>query len=877
LYLERPRINEQIRGALDYPVILVIGGAGYGKSHGIYTYLQKHRVRTVWIQLTERDNISDRFWENFIQSVSMINGESAGRLAKQGFPATDREFEQYLAIPLADVNPRVKMVFVYDDVHLIQDKSVLRFLERSIAIPFPSITSILITRKELAINLMKLYSKGLLASISEDDLRFTRDELEAFFAMIGIKAPQDTIDQVYHNTEGWAFAVHLSGIHFMQIPSGAGFESQIRLNMYKLIESEIMARVDDELRKFLIKLALIEESPPELIRELARCQEGDCDTSGKEGCLIRRIEQIGSLIRLDEYRHVFSIHRLFRDYLRGLQNELSEEEKKEVYQAAAAWCVRNNLRIDAILYYEKAKDYEKLIAQCHALPLGLPASTMNPLRAVLERFPKEIYLERADVYVVLVRFLLNSGKLNETVERIKAIIKTQEARPPCRAREGALFYCYITLGFLAEILAVLEGDFSFPAHFEKAHYHKDRWGEEADGPFTITNLGSYVCRVPSPDPKEMDRYFAALTAAIPHAAACLRGSMYGMEELARGELALFRMEMDRAENFLRESLVKARAWHQHEIEVRCYFYLLRIGCFQGDIELIRESQKGIQDILNQEEYANRRANHDIYWGWFYAQIGECERVPVWLTVENEESPNSLIRGQELLVKARYFFQEKNYAGTLLSLKRTKHNALHFILGKIEIKVLEAVSLYQMKQRAAAYAVLEEARLLAEPGGLLLPFAEMGKDTRSVASQALKDDSSNPRPPEEFLEKIRNLSSVYAKKLGAVREQFSAKGNHPSPFAKLSHKEYEVLEALFQGFTQEEIAKSSSRSANTIKSAIKRIYEKLGAVNRADAIRIALSRGLLEWGNQKPSSPPPASSAPHPRQPLIKKAPQASAG
>jgi DNA-binding NarL/FixJ family response regulator len=63
---------------------------------------------------------------------------------------------------------------------------------------------------------------------------------------------------------------------------------------------------------------------------------------------------------------------------------------------------------------------------------------------------------------------------------------------------------------------------------------------------------------------------------------------------------------------------------------------------------------------------------------------------------------------------------------------------------------------------------------------------------------------------------------------------------------LSGKEHDVLIALFQGLTQDEIAETTSRSVNTIKSIIKRIYDKLGAVNKADAIRLAMNRGLLDW-------------------------------
>jgi LuxR family maltose regulon positive regulatory protein len=49
-----------------------------------------------------------------------------------------------------------------------------------------------------------------------------------------------------------------------------------------------------------------------------------------------------------------------------------------------------------------------------------------------------------------------------------------------------------------------------------------------------------------------------------------------------------------------------------------------------------------------------------------------------------------------------------------------------------------------------------------------------------------------------------------------------------------------LEGLAQGLTREEIARNLSISVNTVKSAVRSVYNKLGAVNRADAVRIAVS-------------------------------------
>ena len=830
--------------------MLVSGGAGYGKTQAVYSCLKKLEIRTVWMQFTERDNIGERFWENYIQSISMINKESAVKLAKQGFPATEQQFERYLTIPLTDIDPKVKLVFVYDDFHLIQDRTVLRFLEHSITTPFPSVTSILISRINLSINLMCLYSKGLLATINEDDLRFSMDEMETFFVRQNITAPREILDSVYQDTEGWAFAVHIAGLHFIKRPTGEDYGALLRKNVFNLIESELMPRLSREIRKFLIKLGLLEESPLELIRELAglRYSGAAAENSGeteKSETLIRQVEEIGSFIRFDEYHNVFRIHRLFRNYLRGLRNELDETEQREVYRAAAFWCARNKQTIDAILYFEKAKEYEEIIAQINSLPQGISGTAMEVLLKIMRNLPGNLYVRRGEAVILFTRFLLSDARTNEARDALENFIKIFEGLPEGGSRNRGLFACYIGMGFLNKFMSITTDDFSFPEYFAKALHYKNRWGGELEKPFTLTGLGCYACRVGSGDPVFMERFLEALAVSTSDVTASMQGNMYGVVELARGELAFFRGAAKEAEGFLREALAKTRELRQYDLETRALFYLMRTGFFYADTGMIQESAGAITARLGSEDYFNRHSHNDIYRGWLHAQLDECEKIPVWLRREDGSAPNSLIRGMELLVKAKVCFQEKNYKETLFILGQTAANARLFLLGKIETKVLEAVCLYQMKQKAGAYAALEEARILAEPNGFFTPFAELGKDMRSLVSQALKDEAL----PEHFLETIRGLSSLYAKKLVQVSERLS--GPRPLP-GSLSRKEYEVLSALFQGRTQDEIAASSSRSANTIKSIIRRIYEKLGAANKADAIRIALSRGLLGWA--APSGP-----------------------
>ncbi|MDR1129053.1 MAG: hypothetical protein LBL20_07055, partial [Treponema sp.] len=73
VYLERPRIDQILEQAIKCPIVFVSGGVGYGKTHAVYSFLRKCHFMTCWIQFSERDNISARFWENFTGAVGVFS------------------------------------------------------------------------------------------------------------------------------------------------------------------------------------------------------------------------------------------------------------------------------------------------------------------------------------------------------------------------------------------------------------------------------------------------------------------------------------------------------------------------------------------------------------------------------------------------------------------------------------------------------------------------------------------------------------------------------------------------------------------------------------------------------------------------------------
>lgn len=73
------------------------------------------------------------------------------------------------------------------------------------------------------------------------------------------------------------------------------------------------------------------------------------------------------------------------------------------------------------------------------------------------------------------------------------------------------------------------------------------------------------------------------------------------------------------------------------------------------------------------------------------------------------------------------------------------------------------------------------------------------------------------------------------------------GGTPPPFDKLSRREGEILALLVEGRTNKEIALCLDLQEITIKVHLRNVYRKIGAANRAQAVRIAMSSGWVPAG------------------------------
>lgn len=127
--------------------------------------------------------------------------------------------------------------------------------------------------------------------------------------------------------------------------------------------------------------------------------------------------------------------------------------------------------------------------------------------------------------------------------------------------------------------------------------------------------------------------------------------------------------------------------------------------------------------------------------------------------------------------------------------------------------------------------------------LKLCFSSYGREMTAVLDYLKKLDAK--RYDTEWLDEVYRDAVSVAKRIQLMRAAYKGGDHILRSSITLTKREDETLHFLAQGLTQKEIGTLMGISENAVKKHISKIYFKLGAVNRADAIHIATANGLVD--------------------------------
>lgn len=831
--LFRTRIDSLLQNATKNDAVAIIAGAGYGKTLAVSSFLSKNKNETVWIYLTALDNTHIRIWELICTSFSKIlNNPELSQYSKI-YPFDNTVVESFINILYTQLSSDKKYYLVLDDLHNINNPLIFNIFEKLILSRIPNLCIILISRNEIPISINTLIGKGILSQINSHELILTKEELADYFEKNSIEITTQAISDFYEYTKGWFFSAHLV---CMLLKKDTMYKvsplSTIKEDIFSILENTTYSSFSNKIKNYLLKFSLLERLPLGLAVNL----------SNNDWPLVNQAIKSTSFIEIDSFNDNIRFHPLFLQFLDNKKNSLSTSEQKKVHFFAAKWFQKNNMRIDAIFHYEKIQRYDLIIPILLTFKNAFSKQTMNFLIDVINRMPEKILNENPVLHFLKIKFLMNNFDMADVNLKLLEFSKRLEELDPSPNVISALGEIYAHLGFQSLITCSSSHTYEFVNYFKLASIYLPKGSSLIHRPY-IAN-GNYICNVSNPQKGEFIAYIESIKKMIPYASKVIPNTFEGYDNLATAEYLFFQKKIKESEKYLMQAKKDSHINNSSFVEINALYLETRINLANGYYSKIKntllQQEKLALNINSSEAYTVL----DITKSWFYCQIGYHNLVSSWINDEEKSkemltpvtfSTDKLIRAQCLLAK--------NNLSELLAMLSSKEDGFQFenyLIGRIELKVIKAIALHLLNENYKSLIELREAYELAHPNNLILPFVEQGKYMRTL----LNKTNTIAGIPESWIADIKVKSTIYAKKLSAVRTEFNLNHMNSNEKPVLSKREIDVLICIAQNMTRDEISSSNNLSINTVKSITKNIYNKLGVSSNVEAVRIATKLNII---------------------------------
>jgi LuxR family maltose regulon positive regulatory protein len=157
-------------------------------------------------------------------------------------------------------------------------------------------------------------------------------------------------------------------------------------------------------------------------------------------------------------------------------------------------------------------------------------------------------------------------------------------------------------------------------------------------------------------------------------------------------------------------------------------------------------------------------------------------------------------------------------------------------SKIEILILQALTLQAKGDTEKSIAALKEAFTLAEPAGFFRIFVDEGPQMARLLYESISLGSAT-----EYTNQLLSAFKVSETEQTAPARTQTAEGALIEP---LSEREIEILQLIAVGLTNRDIAERLFLSLNTVKVHTRNIFLKLSVNNRTAAVARAKLIGVL---------------------------------
>lgn len=846
-HIMRSRLSQQLERSLNTRLTTVVAPPGFGKSTLISSWIRQAGLKNGWLSLDARDNDPLRFWRYVTGSVEQAFHISLNVEDRHGaFESADRLTAKLLHNLIELTHQGEPVMLVLDDYHAIGKAAIHEALYHWLEQLPSTVHLVIISRHEIPLPLGALRANGKLNELSLSDLRFTDSEINQYWLMqTGADPDGETLRHLVSSTEGWAAMLQLSALSY----NGGQMKGIIKplsgrnRHVADYLMEEVFTHLADETKRFMYQTSILDRLCPSLCSAIMN--------EPSAGDNIQELVRLGLfLIPLDDEREWYRYHHLFADFLRTRFQELEPCELNLLHNRAAAWYESHGFLEEAIEHALSAGDEPRAGAwiQQHA-HIWLNSRETVTLRGWLERLSEHTVNEAGHLLLMLWIDLMDGHtgaaelllhKLNAALERMKA---DPLASGYSRMREE--------VRIIENFYSVLSGNFDRALALIQEYGQREDLPDpntplllsmglelnEGTVPFIRGNLG-FNGRI-----DYAEQYHYAYGEFIEKNG--LHESAYtSYQQTAMAEVCYLRNKLQEARSYAEEALRLGRKFGTLGAYVPAVILLSNILVAE------RRMQASLEVLEEARRYLRNQHQHTSVWYSFLTanivqrglQLGEKLIAQEWAkdykrvtddrTMQRYPNDMDFIYIQILIEFGKW---EEACERALHS--RTIAEALGNPLSELQALLLLSDVYRRRDDSAESGRFLLMAVRIACQQRYIRPFLDAGPTVTERLAIYDTVSSHTSVLSEQELDFIQLLFK-------SSKESQTTTLSSRRSIEALTAREREVLILMAQGLSNKAIAAELVLTEGTVKLHLHRVYSKLQAQGRVQAIRIAESSGLL---------------------------------